>query len=512
MDLPRDPDELRSMLEQAASTFEAAIAGARERRRAVLVEFAELLARQATELRDCGEPALASDASALAASVERELADLERELAGVERELAVVERERAVVEPERALVERDLTAEPAPDHAGASEREPASQPDLPASEPAGAEPHPAEEPGDAPAPPEATAPDETALVASEIASIANGAHELDLMCWRGGTDADEIEARIALLALRARALQERHAWLQQGGCREARMLHESFGIMTRLSREHLLPVGLYVPYLRRDHRADWEAEMAPWQRRLDRLARRKAEAAAQAEAERRHLAAEKERERVRALVFREIEDVITSASVDPLWEFDFLDAVREALSCADAHDERLLDLVAPHARLLATGGEFRPLRRQLKKREGAAGAPAGAGIEEPPAPALPPPAHPFAHYQGAFRGQRAAIVGASCREHRRLALREFFGFDDLEWHENERTEGGDGAVIARRIDHGSYDVVFLLADFSSHSLQDHVKDACKRSGVPFVLVRHGYGIVAFGRALADAGRLVHVDG
>ena len=483
--LPDDPAELRSLLEDAERRADAAIARARAdvelrraaERRAVLREFSGRLAERAALLRELGaSDDEAESIEALAAATARELAAFEP----------------VIVSPDAESLEiAEALDPPVP---------------LPAIEPAALSPPPA--PAATPSTPD---------LLREIATLAGEARQLSLVGFaRLGSDAaastselDELEARLSLLALRGRALQASHPLLADHGNEGGWQLRQAFGAMTRIANDVL--IGRFIPYLRRDHDADWDAEIRRWQARLDDVLLRRRNDSDRAEAERRRLAQEAAQRRVRELVLTELAQVVSESSRDPLWEFDALELVREAVSCCDPGDPQLLDLVAPHARLLSTGAEFRGLRRKLKKRLGGDRSTGLSAVEDAETDVQPPSAplaHPFDKYRGSFAGRTAGIVGASCREYRRTALREFFGFDELEWVESTRTEVADGATIARRIENGAYGVVFLLADFCSHSLQDHIKNACKSSGVPFVLVRHGYGIVAFGRALDDAGRLV----
>ncbi len=486
--LPDDPAELEGLLAGAVRGFDSAIHAAREgaerqraeRRRAVLLAFADTLSRQAATLRDLGDLPAADAAQALAEEVARDLAAVTTLLAGASVPVAPA--------PEATAPADAIGLDASEAEAEAEEVAPA--PPVPSAPPA-----------------PIAAPDRDGLIVAT--AIRAEAHELDLMAWSGETSVDEIEARVALLALRGRTCQAEHAAAADDATPEGRLLYEAFSTMTRVAREVLTPAGRFVPYLQRQCQMDWRAETARWRSRLDAIRQKSSMDAARHEAERRRLAHAAELARVKQLVLAELRAVATDGSREPGWEFDFLDALREALTCADPRDAELLDLAAPHADLLATGGEFRALRRQLKRRDGT---PSAIGAEDaasgtPAAPAIPA-VHPFEKYRGTFGEHRAALVGASSREYRRVALRDFFGFAELEWFENERTEGADGAAIARRIENGAFHVVFLLADFSSHAMQDHVKDACKRSGVPFVLVRRGYGIVAFGRALDEAGRLV----
>lgn len=493
-ELDSTPQGLRAQLESARQQFDRAIREAEARRDveraserlAILREFQPLLESQAERLAGL-DAAAAAAARSVAEGVAREAKEL-----------------AALLAPERpVLLAGTLRAPHALDPASPDTLAPEAGLLVPDEQVAETGP---------PAP--AAPPPELLALARETFREAKA---LDMLAFalHGGAgrspaeDLDELEARLRVAVFRARLLQDEHPLLNDESTDAGRVNHEAFGVMSRIAREVLAPRGRFVRGLQRGFVADWRHELARSEEKLAALHRERAVALQLAEAARRESAIRAERERVFRQTLDDLKDHCAATQRDRFWEWDFLDLVRDAVDNERASDEDVLRLVAPHASLVAQGGEFRNLRRHLRRflddsapRAGTMVLPVAEGMGEPRSTAT----HPCAHLRGALSGRRAALVGASSREARRRRVQDFFGLDELDWIENERTERADGLATAQRIESGRYDLVFLLADFCSHALQDHVKDACKRSGVPFCLVLHGYGTAAIGRALEQSGQ------
>ncbi len=124
---------------------------------------------------------------------------------------------------------------------------------------------------------------------------------------------------------------------------------------------------------------------------------------------------------------------------------------------------------------------FKALRRVLRDREKQAAPPC------PEAPALPADWSHFAH----TRGRRAVLLGGDPRSEALERLKTSFGFASLTW---ERIDPRRLESIATSVAAGSLDLVIVLRRFISHDVDRVVLPACKRAGVAWVSVEHGYGV------------------
>lgn len=333
-------------------------------------------------------------------------------------------------------------------------------------------------------------------------------------------DHEELKLRIELLGARGRLLQEEQPLLRGQNTRLGDRLHCMFGGLTMLAKKHLNPARIFVESLNQNKRRKWasflESCEAEFQELLDRRRASEEKAAQQQLAQKRRQQADDETARHAALARGDLAELLEAPAdaQDSYWQEDVREAVRDFHRLSPNQTEsQLIAALRPFAELFETGGEFRWLRKKLNPKAKDSGSFEAVevipGVERP---LVQPNTKAFDQWRGFLEGKHAAIVGASCRENRREQLQKFFGLSSLDWIENERTEAANTHTLDQRIRNGRYDMVFYLARFSSHSLQDCAKAACKASGVPFIVIERGYGIGAFCRAIERSQSLIRSEG
>ncbi len=333
-------------------------------------------------------------------------------------------------------------------------------------------------------------------------------------------DHEELKLRIEVLGARGRLLQEDYPQLRGQNTQMGDRLHCTFGGLTALAKRHLNPVRIFVESVNQNKSRQWakflERSEGDLQELLDRRKASQTREAEQELAQRRRKQAEDENARQAAQAREDVLDLLEAPgdAQDSYWQEDLRDAVREYHRWSpNQTDDQLLSALRAHPDLFKAGGEFRWLRKKLSPKASESGS--FEPVELLPGQGrqtVQTNTRAFDQWRGYLEGKRAAIVGASRRENRREQLQKFFALSSLEWIENERTEAANTHTLDQRIRNGRYHIVFYLARFSSHSLQDCAKSACKQSDVPFIVIERGYGIGAFCRAIERARGLLPIDG
>jgi len=501
-ELPVDPDELKRALESELERLEsAAVALEKRRERArledrekVLLTFSGRFRSQSARLKSVGEGSLAEEAEQLELAVLAELATTKERLAELGRtDTASGDADQPCQAADLSGVSNTTKDEPPPTGApvGSNDAEFAKTPQV-----------------------EAEPQRSIDEIRADVADLMRDCDQL----FKGAPslDVQELEARVNVLAARGRLLQMERPELADNGREPGRTLYHAFGCLHNICKEILNPAGVFVPVLRRDYACDWDVFLESSLSRLDEIkdgieARLRADAQAEIE-QRRTRQIEETNARILSDLLEQLAEHLALRTEDQLWADDLRDVVAQCLTVADPSNSQLLDAVAPVGHLFAQGDAFRALRKHLRNKKGVEFSSDSRGTlpvlsrDDAGTSMLPTRSpSPYERFRSAFSGKKAALVGATPREQRRAAIQAFFGLDELEWVGNESGRRADGATLAQRIENGRFDFVFYLARFSSHGLQDHVKTACKSSGVPFALVERGYGITALCRALEDAG-------
>jgi hypothetical protein len=170
---------------------------------------------------------------------------------------------------------------------------------------------------------------------------------------------------------------------------------------------------------------------------------------------------------------------------------EFRTALESGIS---ARDPRLVRLAAPLVEQLQSR-EFRNLRRAIREEQEAANEPedAEATTEEVHLP-------PEWGWWGRTKGRRALMIGGSPREPNRARLEKVFGFSSLEWLPAEHRRNSLVSV-RNRVRAGGVDVVLILRSFVGHDADEIILPACRETGVDWVHVDQGYGVVRVRQAI-----------
>lgn len=170
---------------------------------------------------------------------------------------------------------------------------------------------------------------------------------------------------------------------------------------------------------------------------------------------------------------------------------EFRTALESGIS---ARDPRLVRLAAPFVEQLQSR-EFRNLRRAIREEQEAANEPeeAEASTEEVYLP-------PEWGWWGRTKGRRALMIGGSPRELNRARLEKVFGFSSLEWLPAEHRRNSLVSV-RNRVRAGGVDVVLILRSFVGHDADEIILPACRETGVDWVHVDQGYGVVRVRQAI-----------
>lgn len=167
-------------------------------------------------------------------------------------------------------------------------------------------------------------------------------------------------------------------------------------------------------------------------------------------------------------------------------------AVRQALDGGvSARDPRLVRLVSAYVAEL-DGPEYRNLRRAVREE-----------IEEPEAEADDEKAAAIPGdwgWWGRTRGRRGILVGGDPREPNRLRLEQSFQFATLDWEPAEHRRNSLLAV-RDRVRAGKVDIVIILGAFVGHDADEIILPACRETGVDWVHLDKGYGVVRMRRAI-----------
>jgi hypothetical protein len=106
-------------------------------------------------------------------------------------------------------------------------------------------------------------------------------------------------------------------------------------------------------------------------------------------------------------------------------------------------------------------------------------------------------------------GKHAVIVGGDPRPEAAERVRLAFRLARVDWDDKDTRRQ---AALAERVRSRSMDLVLLLRGYVGHAEASTVLDACKRAGVPFVVVDTGYGVSQVRRALERFGRSLSEEG
>lgn len=145
-----------------------------------------------------------------------------------------------------------------------------------------------------------------------------------------------------------------------------------------------------------------------------------------------------------------------------------------------ASDPQLLELVSPYRDLL-TGGEYRAVRKHLDRLNHAETREDEILQES------------FKDLLELTRGRHALMIGGSAREDMRRSLQRVFEFDELDWESYEDKRPVFLESLKQRIKNRSIDMVLILKSFIAHHVPEQLRPLCQQSGIPCLMIEHGYG-------------------
>ena len=99
---------------------------------------------------------------------------------------------------------------------------------------------------------------------------------------------------------------------------------------------------------------------------------------------------------------------------------------------------------------------------------------------------------------------RVLMVGGSVREDARRTLQNLFGFGRLDWEPYEGTRPALMKSLEQRVRNRGVDVVLILKEFVAHHVPERLRPLCQESGIPCLMVEHGYGANQVAEALRIA--------
>lgn len=339
----------------------------------------------------------------------------------------------------------------------------------------------------------------------------------DLFERAGSLESDDLRDRIESIAGRLKALQE----LSDLDRRDREIVRKAFGVLTRIGKEHRPG---WTPLLDSSRRGKpWMEYAEAADARIAARAERRERERKKAKEDQRREALERFRAHERQLVHGEAVERLKAA----LYHFERVravpgaedvvaSAVREArvqaaiaLQSAAGEDEvqSVAAALDQHRELVARGRAFRALRRLWGEEP--AGQDTGTGehreaeeepesweVEEAVSGLDRPWGENILECHGAGEGERLLMVGGLPGQRRKQMLRDFFGWDQLEWHESYRDRQADFKTLRQRIAQGRFDRVIVLARFCGHDVHFGLRDACRAHDVSYHVHPRGASIPA----------------
>ncbi len=296
----------------------------------------------------------------------------------------------------------------------------------------------------------------------------------------GALEAREQKAQLMIWIGRLRRLQGMD--FVEGG-EEMQQLEMIFRRLVGLSKQYMPG---YIDAFQEGYVADWEQYIVDAQEQFrlavessqrDRELRIQREDQARRDLERKSQAREAYRDSLRDLRAVIAANGLPGQGLDP-----FLAALARVVNHGGASEPELLDLVKPYREQI-TGGEFRVLRKHLDRIRDDE-----SKVEEDSALR-----HQFAELIAQTRGRKALMIGGAAREDARRSIHQFFEFEELEWEPYESTRPALLKSLEQRVKNQSLHLVLILKEFVGHHVPERLRPLCQESGIPCLMVEHGYG-------------------
>ena len=304
----------------------------------------------------------------------------------------------------------------------------------------------------------------------------------------GALEAREQKAQLMIWIGRLRRLQGMN--FAEGG-EETQALEMIFRRLVGLSKQYMPG---YIDAFQEGYVADWEQYIVDAQeqfRQAVEVSQREREARGQREEQaRRDLERKSQTREAYRESLRDLRAVMAAHDLPGEGSEAFLAALARVVNHGGAGEPELLDLVKPFRELI-TGGDFRVLRKHLDRIKDDE-----TKVEKDSALR-----GQFAELIAQTRGRKALMIGGSAREDARRTLHQFFEFDDLEWEPYESTRPALLKSLEQRVKNRGLDVVLILKEFVGHHVPETLRPLCQESGIPCLMVEHGYGANQIAEAL-----------
>ncbi|WP_435011496.1 hypothetical protein P12x_002808 [Tundrisphaera lichenicola] len=311
----------------------------------------------------------------------------------------------------------------------------------------------------------------------------------------GALEAREQKAQLMIWIGRLRRLQGMNF---VEGSEETQAMEGIFRRLVGLSKQYMPG---YIDAFQEGYVADWDQYIVDAQEqfrlavdasRRDRELRVARDEQALRELERKRLSQSAYRD-----ALQDLRAVIASHHLPEEGVDEFLAALGRVVNTGGTADAELLDLIKPY-RELVTGSDFRVLRKHLDRLRDE-----DSKVEEDLALR-----GQFAELISQTRGRRVLMIGGAVREDARRTLCQFFEFGELEWEPYEGTRPALLKSLEQRVRNRGVDVVLILKEFVAHHVPERLRPLCQESGLPCLMVEHGYGASQLAEALRSGLKAV----
>ncbi len=304
----------------------------------------------------------------------------------------------------------------------------------------------------------------------------------------GVLEAREQKAQLMIWIGRLRRLQGQN-FAENG--EETQAMELIFRRLVGLSKQHMPG---YIDAFQEGYVADWDQYIVDAQEQFRQAAeasQRDRESKVQRDEQQlREIERKRQSQNAYRDSLRDLRAVIAAHRLPEQGVDEFLAALARVINHGGASEQDLLDLVKPF-RELVTGGDFRVLRKHLDRiRDEDSKNEEDASLRDR-----------FAELIAQTRGRKALMIGGSAREDARRTLRQFFEFDELEWEPYESNRPALMKSLEQRVRNKGVDLVLILKEFVGHIVPERLRPLCQESGIPCLMVEHGYGANQVAEAL-----------
>lgn len=304
----------------------------------------------------------------------------------------------------------------------------------------------------------------------------------------GVLEAREQKAQLMIWIGRLRRLQGMN--FAEGG-EEMVALEGIFRRLVGLSKQYMPG---YIDAFQEGYVADWDQYILDAQEQFrlaaELAARDRELRAAREEQVQRDLERKRQSQVLYRDALRDLKAVIASHALPGEGMEEFLSALSRVVNLGGGSDSELLDLVKPYREQI-TGGDFRVLRKHLDRIRD----------EDTKTEEDSVLRHKFAELIAQTKGRKAIMIGGAAREDARRTLRQFFEFDELDWEPYEGTRPALMKSLEQRVRNRGVDLVLILKEFVAHHVPERLRPLCEESGIPCLMVEHGYGANQVAEAL-----------